>query len=282
VARPGDLIAIESPAFYASLQIIEALGLRAIEIDTEPMRGVDLESLERAIKRHRIKACWFMTSFQNPLGSLMPTDKKRALVELLRRHEIPLIEDDVYAELYLRGVRPVPAKAFDEAGLVLHCSSFSKCLAPGFRVGWVAPGRFAGKVQQRQLSNTLAASVPAQLAIVEYLKHGGYERHLRQLRSALSDQQRDTYEAVRRYFPAGTRVTQPEGGYFLWLELPEGADALGVYRRAMGVGISVSPGPMFSARRGFPNCLRLNCGYPWSTQLEQAIKRVGHAAMESN
>ncbi|MFT3924026.1 MAG: PLP-dependent aminotransferase family protein [Myxococcales bacterium] len=278
VARPGDLIAIESPAFYASLQIIEALGLRAVEVATEPLRGVDLDALAQAIKRHRIKACWFMTNYQNPLGSLMPLEKKRALVELLRRHEIPLIEDDVYAELHLKGTRPKPAKAFDEDGLVLHCSSYSKCLAPGFRVGWVVAGRSAERVQQRQLSNTLTPSVPAQLAIVEYLKHGGYERHLRQLRKALSDQQVRLLEAVRRYFPDGTRVTQPDGGYFAWVELPEGVDAVRVYRAAMKANVSVSPGPIFSAQRGFENCLRINYGHPWSPALEQGIRTLAHLA----
>jgi DNA-binding transcriptional MocR family regulator len=282
VARPGDVVAIESPAFYAALQIIEAQGLRAVEIATEPERGVDLSALEHAIKRHRIKACWFMTNFQNPLGSLMPDDKKRALVELLARHDIPLIEDDVYSELYLDGVRPKPAKAFDKEGRVLHCSSFSKCLAPGFRVGWVAPGRYAARVQQRQFSNTLAASVPAQLAIVEYLKNGGYERHLRQLRKALSAQQGDMLEALRRYFPRGTRVTSPEGGYFVWIELPEPLDAVRIYQRALAAGISVSPGPMFSAQRGYRNCLRLNYGHPWSPQLEQGVRTLARLATEQD
>jgi len=279
VAGPGDAIAIESPAFYAALQIVEAHGLRAVEIATEPLLGVDLGALEQAIKRHRIKACWFMTSFQNPLGSLMPLAKKRALVELLARHRIPLIEDDVYAELYLQGTRPKPAKAFDKRGLVMHCSSFSKSLAPGFRVGWVVPGQYAERVHKRQLSNTLTASVPAQLAIVEYLKHGGFERHLRGLRKALSEQQAHLLEAVRRYFPRGTRVTQPEGGYFAWVELPEDVDSVRVYREAMKANISVSPGPIFSAQRGYKNCLRLNYGHPWSPALEQGIRTLARLAM---
>jgi DNA-binding transcriptional MocR family regulator len=196
--QPGDMVAIESPAFYAALQAIEARGLRAVEIATEPERGVDLAALEAALSRHPIKACWFMTSFQNPLGSLMPDEKKRALVALLARHDVPLIEDDVYAELYLEGTRPRPAKAFDRGGRVLHCSSFSKALAPGFRIGWVAPGRHAEQVKQRQLTSTLGASVPAQLAIVEYLKHGGYERHLRALRKALASHNSYMIEAIRR------------------------------------------------------------------------------------
>jgi DNA-binding transcriptional MocR family regulator len=278
--RPGDTVAVESPAFYAALQVIQAQGLRAVEVATDPVDGMNLSALERALTRYPIKACWLMTTFQNPLGSLMSDAKKRELVRLLARHEVPLIEDDVYPELYLEGVRPSPAKRFDDKGLVLHCSSFSKSLAPGFRIGWVAPGRFAQRVQQRQFTNTIAPSVPAQLAVVEYLKHGGYERHLRQLRRALAAQQASMQQAIRRYFPESTRVTRPSGGYFLWLELPGNVDSLALYQRAMEANISVSPGPMFAAQRGFQNCVRLNYGHPWSPAAEQAIRKLARLTEE--
>ena len=275
VTRPGDVVAIESPAFPPALQAIEAAGLRALEIPTDPARGADLDALEHALERHPIKACWFMTNFQNPLGSLMPESDKRALVELLARYDVPLIEDDVYGELYLDGERPKPAKAFDRAGLVMHCSSFSKSLAPGFRVGWVAPGRRAREVAYRKLISSLSASVPAQLAIASYLAHGSYERHLRQLRQALANQRECMLRAVSRYFPGGCRATRPRGGYFLWVELPNAVDALDLHREAMQAGISVSPGPMFSAQRGFRNCLRLNYGHLWNDEMEKAIRKLG-------
>jgi DNA-binding transcriptional MocR family regulator len=280
VTKPGDSVAIESPAFYAALQVIQAQGLRAVEIETDPRDGIDLSALARALKRHAIKACWIMTTFQNPLGSLMPDAKKQELVRLLARHEVPLIEDDVYAELYLDGVRRPPAKNFDKKGLVLHCSSFSKCLAPGFRIGWVAPGRFSQSLQRRQFTSTIAPSVPAQLAVLEYLKHGGYERHLRQLRSALAAQQASMQEAIRRYFPKSTRVTRPSGGYFLWLELPEAVDSLALYQRAIAASISLSPGPMFAAQPGFENCVRLNYGHPWTPALEQAMRKLARLSEE--
>ncbi len=277
VTRPGDVVVIESPAFYGALQAIEALSLRAVEIPTDPRHGVSLDALEAALHRHPIRACWFMTTFQNPLGSKMPEATKKALVELLTRHNVPLIEDDVYAELYLRGERPRPAKAFDTAGLVMHCSSFSKCLAPGLRVGWAAPGRYTRQVEQRQMMSTLSVTVPSQAAIVDYLKRGGYERHLRRLRHALLNQQNQMLQAISRHFPVDCRITCPDGGYFLWVELPAGVNALEVHRKAMEAGVSVSPGPMFSAHRGFRNCLRLNYGHPWSEQSEQAIRTVAAA-----
>src|SRR5690606_9799822 len=209
------------------------------------------------------------------LGSLMPEYKKRELVALLAAHEVPLIEDDVYAELYFNGTRPLPAKAFDTKGLVMHCSSFSKCLAPGYRVGWVAPGRFTEQVIRQKLAISLSASAPAQAAIAEFLAKGGFDSHLRQLRHALSLQQGMMMQSVLKHFPAGTRVTRPTGGYFLWMELPHEVDTLALHRQALSLGISVAPGPMFSAKREFANCLRLNYGHPWDERVEDALQSLG-------
>lgn len=275
VTRPGDAVIIESPSFYGALQALERLGLKAIEVPTHPREGVDLNALANAIEQHQPKACWLMTNFQNPLGSQMPDEKKRALVELITRYELPLIEDDVYAELYFGERRPLPAKAFDSKGLVMHCSSFSKSLAPGFRVGWAMPGRYANAVARHKLTTTLSASVPAQEAIAGYLAKGKFDRHLRQLRHVLSVQQSAVIEAVARYFPAETKATRPGGGYFSWIELPPHVDALEVHRRALSLGISVAPGPMFSAQRHFKNYLRINYGHRFDARMDAALQTLG-------
>jgi DNA-binding transcriptional MocR family regulator len=275
VARPGDAVLIESPTFYAALQALERIGLEAIEVPTHPREGVELEALERAITRHRPKACWLMTNFQNPLGSLMPEAKKRALVELLARHEVPLIEDDVYGELYFGDKRPPPAKAFDKHGLVMHCSSFSKCLAPGYRIGWAIAGRFTQAVARMKLTSTLGTSAPAQAALATYLERGGFDKHLRKLRHALASQQAALAQAVGHHFPPGTRATRPAGGYFLWIELPDRVDALHLHGLALSQGISVAPGPIFSAQRRFTNCVRLNYGHAWDARSEQAVATLG-------
>ncbi|MFG6415665.1 PLP-dependent aminotransferase family protein [Roseateles sp. DC23W] len=275
LTRPGDAVLIESPCFYAALQALERLGLRAIEVPTQAASGADLDAMARLIERHAPAACWLMTSFQNPLGSLMPVEKKRALVALLERHGIPLIEDDVYAELQHHGLPPLPAKAYATQGGVLHAGSFAKTLAPGWRVGWVAAGRFAPALQRAKLSQSLSGSWPAQAAIAHYLEGGDYERHLRALRRALAAQQRTLRAAVLRHFPAGTRVTQPEGGYFLWVELPAAHDSLSLQRAALQEGISLAPGPLFCAQGRFLNCLRLNAGQPWTPTLAAAVARLG-------
>ena len=278
VTQPGDAVVVESPCFYACLQSLERYGLRAIEVPTHPRDGIDLDALEAAIARHAPRACWLMPTFQNPLGSTMPEERKRALVELLARHDIPLVEDDVYAELHFAGKRALPAKAFDRDGQVMHCSSFSKSLAPGYRIGWVAAGRRAQDIARRKLTSTLNTNVPAQIALARHLERGGFDRHLRRLRGTLAAQQARYIAAIADAFPEGTRVTRPAGGYFLWLELPEGTDALQLQQRASQLGISIAPGPMFSASRGFGNCLRLNCGHPFDERIEGALARLGQLA----
>ncbi|QXI36300.1 GntR family transcriptional regulator MpaR [Pseudomonas xantholysinigenes] len=275
VTQPGDLVAIEAPAFYACLQVLERLKLKAVEIPVHPREGMDLGVLAQTLDKHPVKAVWCMTNFQNPVGASMPEAKKQELVELLRRHQVPLIEDDVYAELYYSQQAPKPAKAFDTEGLVMHCGSFAKSLAPGYRIGWVAAGRFAQKIERLKLMTSLCASMPAQAAIADYLQHGGYDRHLRKLRYALEGQQANMLAAIGRYFPAQTRVSQPSGGYFLWLELPEQMDALKLFHMALAQGISIAPGPIFSPTRRFGNCIRLNYGSPWSDSAEQAMETLG-------
>ncbi|MFJ4351016.1 GntR family transcriptional regulator MpaR [Pseudomonas sp. NPDC089428] len=275
VTEPGDLVAIEAPAFYACLQVLERLKLKAVEIPVHPREGMDLAVLAQTLEKHPVKAVWCMTNFQNPVGASMPEAKKQALVELLRRHQVPLIEDDVYAELYYAQQAPKPAKAFDTQGLVMHCGSFAKSLAPGYRIGWVAAGRFAQKIERLKLMTSLCASMPAQAAIADYLQHGGYDRHLRKLRYALEGQQANMLAAIARHFPAQTRVSQPSGGYFLWLELPEQMDALKLFHMALAQGISIAPGPIFSPTRRFGNCIRLNYGTPWNEGAERAMETLG-------
>jgi DNA-binding transcriptional MocR family regulator len=275
VARSGDTIAIESPTFYGCLQAVERLGLNVVEIPTHPEEGLDLDALSQAMSKHSIRACWCMTTLQHPTGATIPHDKKRELVRMLSSRGIPLIEDDVYAELQFASTPAVPCKAFDKSGLVLHCGSFSKCLAPGYRLGWVAGGRFAQALARQKIEASLGTSLPIQLGIAQVLKHGGYESHLARFRRYLSTQQAVALESLHRHFPAGYRAAVPTGGYFLWIECAAAVDSLEVHRLALNSGITIAPGPMFSARRQFRNFIRLNYGHPWSPEMDRAIRRLG-------
>ena len=278
VTRPGDAVLVESPCFYAALQALDRFGLRAIEVPTDRAEGADLQAMARLIAQHRPRACWLMSSFQNPLGCTLPPDKKRALVALLEAEDVALIEDDVYAELH-HGAEPVlPAKAFEQRGGVMHCGSFSKCLAPGYRIGWALGGRWAPQLQRSKLMSSLSSSLPAQAALAEYLQDGSFDAHLRRLREALARQMRRMAAALAQHMPAGSRVSEPAGGYFLWLELPDGCDSLALLPRAREQGFSLAPGPLFSAQGEFAACLRLNCGHPWGPAWETAIAALGDMA----
>ncbi len=275
VTRPGDIVLIESPSFYGCLQTIESLGRRALEVPTHPSSGVDVDEVEKLLDQQPVRACWFMTAFQNPLGATMPEASRARLVRLLGAREIPLIEDNVYADLYLGDARPRGSKAFDKHGLVLDCGSFSKSLAPGYRLGWVAAGRFAQTLWRRKIMTSVATSSPIQAVIGDYLGRGGYERHLRRLRRELAARQSSFLQALQAHMPPGTRWSCPAGGYLLWVELPSGIDAIELHRSALDRGISLAPGPIFSASKAFHHAIRLNYGHPWTVRTENALKTLG-------
>jgi DNA-binding transcriptional MocR family regulator len=279
-AKPGDIIAIESPTFYSTLLSIERMGMRVVEIATSPRDGIDLHSLQNALDTLDVAACIVMSNFQNPLGALMPDEKKRELVSLLAKTNTPLIEDDVYAELYFGKTKPRPAKSFDRSGLVLHCGSFGKSLAPGSRIGWVIPGRFKTEIERLKFITTISTSSLPQAALAEYLKHGGYERHLRGFRQRLSEALAAMTQAVTMHFPAGCRLTQPQGGYVLWVEMPKSIDALRLHRLALAEGISIVPGPLFSAKRKYKNFIRLNYGHFDPKSTVNAIRTLGRLSVD--
>jgi DNA-binding transcriptional MocR family regulator len=281
VTNPGDIVLIESPSFYGCLQAIETLGRRALEVPTHPASGVDVDEVEKLLDQQPVRACWFMTAFQNPLGATMPEAARGRLVRLLAEREIPLIEDSVYADLYLDDVRPRSCKALDKRGLVLDCGSFSKSLAPGYRLGWVAAGRFAQSVWRRKIMTSVATSIPVQAVVGDYLSKGGYERHLRRLRRELGSRQNLFLQAMEAYMPPGVKWTRPAGGYLLWVEFPSGTDAIELHRDALARGISLAPGPIFSASNAFHHAMRLNYGHPWSTRTESALKTLGALIQQS-
>ena len=280
VTKPGDTVLIESPTFYGLLQTIESLHLRALEVPTHPRTGICMDHLARTIRKTRVNACLLSTNFSNPLGSSMPDENKKALVKMLAQREIPLIEDDIYGELVFGATRPKAAKSWDREGLVLYCSSFSKTLVPGYRVGWTAPGKFRDAVDRLKFVNTLANVSLTQMAVAEFLANGGYERHLRRIRRTYQDCVEHLTRMIVKHFPAETRITCPGGGFLLWVELPRGCDALELHHRAQEHKISIAPGPIFSASGKYKNFIRINCGLPCSEALDEVIATLGKLAAQ--
>jgi len=278
VARPGDTIAIESPTYFGLLHSLEVLGLKALELPTDPTNGVNVPALARLLDTQPIAACLLSSSFSNPLGSLMPETAKRELLALLARHQVPLIEDDIYGEIHFTRERPRPFIALDGGASTLYCSSFSKSLAPGYRIGWIAPGAFAQQVMERKLAYSLCGPVLPQVAIAEFLASGAFDAHMRRLRRVLEENLLRLSRAIEAGFPQGTRVSRPAGGFVLWVELPRGFDSRALFDTALEHGICFAPGDVFSASRRFRNCLRLSAGSRWGERMEQGVKRLGELA----
>ena len=275
VAKPGDVIAVESPTFYAMLHAIERMGMKAIEVSTHPEYGIDIAALAAIVKSQPVAACMVMPNFQNPLGFQMPEERKRELVDFATKADLPIIENGVYNELYFGNTHPSTLKSYDKKGLVLHCSSFSKSLTAAYRVGWALPGRYRDQVEKLKFLNTLSTPSISQLAIAEFLERDGYEHHLRRIRKAYAQQANLMRAMVSRFFPEGTRMSSPAGGYVLWIELPQKIDAMRLYQLALEQGITIGPGYMFSISDNFRNFIRLNYSSPWSSEVEQAVITVG-------
>lgn len=270
VTKPGDVVAIESPTFYGMLQALDSLGLEALEIPTHPRTGLSLEALELALERWPVKACVAVPNYSNPLGYCMPDENKRRLVTLLAARGIPLIEDDVYGDLGFAQRRPSICGSIPGAD-VLYCASFSKTLSSGLRIGWIAPGRHLERIEYLKYVNNLATATVPQLAIADLLESGGYERHLRQVRGDYARAVTRMVDAVMRHFPVGTKITQPEGGFVIWIELPKEVDSFELARRALAEKISIAPGPIFSATQKYRNYIRISCACVWDERIEPAL-----------
>ena len=278
LTEPGDTVALESPAFFGTLQVIAALGLRALELPTDPRTGIDLEALDAALATRTVRALVLSPTVHNPLGFVMSDERKRALATVLDRHGVPVIEDDTYADLHFGAERPASLRAFVRSAPVLWCGSFSKTLAPAFRVGWIVPGEYRTELLRVKAATTVATAAPTELAIAEFLRTGGYDHHLRKLRRVLHENVQRVAAEVAERFPPGTMISRPAGGFLLWIELPERVDALELSRRCQLRGVSVAPGPVFSATGEYRSCIRLNAGLQWSPHIAQAVQTIADEA----
>jgi len=275
ITRPGELVAVESPTFYGLLQIIAHLGLQALEIPTSATTGLDPQALRTALARWPVKAVVTLANFSNPLGFRTPDESKQALAAFCREHRIPLIENDIYGDLSFGPERPRALKAFDPDDWVIYCNSFSKTIAPGLRLGWLLGGRFQAQLEYLQYANSLSAPTLPQLAMADYLKGTAHDRYLRQVALRYRHHIELFRQAIACHFPGPLKLSAPQGGFVLWVELPAEIDTLPIYHAALRRRISFAPGRVFSVSGKFHNCLRLSCAMPWNQEVQQAIAELG-------
>ena len=271
VTKWGDMVVVEKPAYFGIYQAMESLGLKVVEISSDSNTGPDLDELDKILKKFPVKAVLLVPNFSNPIGSCMPDENKRKLVNIITKHNIPLVEDDIYGELYFGRNRPKTCKYYDKAQLVMHCSSVSKSLAPGYRVGWVIPGRFLQAVKQLKMMHTISSPSLTQAAMAHFLEMGRYEYHLKNLRRSLHTQCLRYTQAIMQYFPADTKISRPSGGFVLWIELNKKVDAYKLCKEAQRHHISVAPGQIFSASSNYSNYVRISYGAPWSEDVEYGL-----------
>lgn len=274
VTRPGDTVMVESPTYYGTLGLLAQMKLKVIAVPSSAEEGLEMAAVRSTLEKHKVAAILVIPNFSNPLGSLMPEKNRRELLKLAEMHGVPIIEDDIYGDIPHEGPRPHCLKALDGGDRVILCGSYSKTLAPGFRVGYIAPGRYRDKVMELKNAFNLGGPVLPAQTVAEFLRTGGYERHLRKLRQTYRDQVAKMRETVAAVFPEGTRLSNPAGGFVLWLELPGKTDVTPLFREARSRGITFAPGPMFSPDGNFRNCMRLSCGSPWSRQTETALETL--------
>lgn len=275
VATSGDVIAVESPTYFGVLELIESLGMMALEIPLCPDDGIWLDDLEQAINAHDVKACIFSSSISNPMGSFMMDEKRKMLVEILECKDIPFIEDDVYGDLHFTEKRGKPASLYSRKDLVLSCSSFSKTAAPGYRVGWLLAGKFSAQAKLFKRALSCSSPLLSQWALSEFIASGEYDRKMSALRRVLESQKYRMSALVQEFFPEGTRVSDPKGGGVLWIELPRGTDSVTLFYTALKHNISIAPGALFSPSKKFNHCIRISFGIPWTEDVENAVKVLG-------
>lgn len=275
LTQPGDYIAIESPTYDGVYQAAFALQLQVIEIPCTP-QGMDLTQLERHCQERAIRACIVTPEHQNPTSACMPLAQRQTLLALAKQHDMMLIEDDVYGELGYKSARREPSlKALDQEGDVVYCSSFSKTIAPAFRVGWIVPGRHFAAIEHLSYVHNLAVPSLTQQAIVNFLESGSYDRHLRKTRTFYAENAVLFQTAIARYFPPTTQTSKPQGGFLLWVTLPNKINSLALHKQALKAKVNLLPGAVLSASGGHTYHLRLNYAYPWSNETDAALRKIG-------
>lgn len=275
LTKRGDTIVVESPVYFGVLRLAQSLGLHVIELPTHPVTGIEVDSLKNVIEKKKVRLCVLISNFSNPMGCCMPDDNKKEVVRLMEKHNIPLIEDDLYADLYFGKHRPTSCKTYDESGIVLWCGSFSKTLVSGYRVGWIAPGKFKDRVEKTKLFHSMYSSTITHEAIGHFLEAGRYEDHLRKTRQILHRNSLQFLRCINTYFPDDTKVTRPEGGMNVWLELGKRKDALEIYNKAISNKISITPGRMYTLQNQYNNCFKLSYGMHWNEKTEDALMLLG-------
>ncbi|BCD95869.1 PLP-dependent aminotransferase family protein [Marinagarivorans cellulosilyticus] len=278
--KPGEVVAVESPGFYGVLQLLEQLNLQVVEVPSSDLTGMDIDALGEVLKRWPVRACVVSPSFATPSGALMPLSARQRFLQLADEYDLAIVEDDIYADTALERV-PDPLKALDTNNRVILCSSFSKSLTRDLRLGWISGARWHEKILHLKLVSQLATSRFLQQGVADFMADGSFTTHLRRQRSYLRAN-RDYLIASLQAWPGDVRVSTPQGGLAVWVELPEGVDTQAKYTRALADDIIITPGPLFSISGQFRNCLRISYAHPWTEDRAKALACLSQLLLDAS
>lgn len=270
----GDIVAVESPAFYGVLQLLQHLNLKVIELPCSYTHGLSAATLAQAATRWPIKACVVTPSFSTPTGSHIPDEEQQALFEIANNFNITIIEDDIYGDLGFHH-KVSPMKSHDSQAQSLLCGSFSKSLSRDLRVGWVIASKNIEKISHFKLISQLATSQAMQQGLATFMQEGHYERHLNHFREKLLLQRQQLVKALEKYWQFPIEYTLPEGGIVLWLKLPKGINGFSLFQEAIKQGIMLTPGQLFTTEKKFQRYIRLSFAHPIIGERLITLKKLG-------
>jgi 2-aminoadipate transaminase len=277
---PGDTVAVENPSYLAALQTFSGCEANFLSVGSDD-DGMDVEALEQTILERSPKLIYVVPEFHNPKGTTLSRERRERLVRLCQAHRIPVLEDDPYGELRFRGEASPPLAALDDAGVVVHLGTFSKTLAPGMRLGWlVGPRELVRAATIAKQAADLHTATLAQRAAAVLLSRFDYDAHLMQLRRVYGERCEAMLGALKRHLPQGTRWTRPDGGLFIWAELPFGVSADEIFADALREKVAFVPGSAFFADSVRCEFLRLNYSNRPPELIEEGIHRLGRVVRQ--
>ena len=274
LVQPGDIVAVEAPAYYGLLELLSVAGVRVLPLPVADGDGIDPAQAEPLLARWKPRCLIVCTALSNPSGATVPVANRERLVALCRTHGVRLIEDDIYGEL-VDGGAPKTMLAWDDGSTVSYVTSFSKSVSPGIRVGVCVPGSLHEDYAARKCQQDLHSAVTSEVTLREFLESGALDPHLARLRERNRHRRTIALDAIARSFPAGTRVTPPRGGYMLWAEMPRTIDLAAVRDAARAERIVFASGAVFFTQPPEKTCLRLNCAKATEAELLHGLTTLG-------
>lgn len=279
---PGDTVLVEQPTYLCALDVFKSYGAKFVGVDMDE-QGMKMDSLEEALQAHpETKLVYTVPNFQNPTGRTMAVERRQKLAELAEKYDVYVLEDNPYGEIRFAGHHVPAVKSFDKSGHVFYMSTFSKTLAPGFRLGWVVANQdVVNKLTVLKQSADLHTDNLAQYAVVEFLKHNDLDAHVKEISALYGKRKQLMADGIKQYFPAGVKYTDPEGGMFLWVEVPGVDDTVELFKECLNHNVAFVPGDPFFAGQPQPGAFRLNYSNAQEDQIKVGMKQLGEALQEA-